>query len=440
VAPEAGWFPRIIACVFVALTTLLLGWVARQEFGPGSGWTAMWLVTPMILLPGLEQFTANTEMFLILPLLGTTAIYVVARERSTAWHWLTAGFLAAVTLLYKFTVFPLLAFVFVAWSYEQWKKERATWTLMKSWLSGAVGGLLASILALAFFLKTDGGNSLWDCVVRFNRHYASSNQFDCGGAEFRLGAFWSAWWFLFLLPLALIRKSPPRIVFWLAMTVLAFACGCGSYYGHYYIPTMVFCAVLDAAAVNALVAWFPVGSDDLRDWIRRGIVGVVVVLICLPNASRLVLSKREFQAGAYPYLDYPAAAKQLAEMTSPDDFVLFAGSEPQILSYAKRRSSTRFVLMYPLMIPTPLAASYQLEALDELKERPPAAIVLARRPESWIEQPASPTDFQRYVASLLQTDYELVGGFAAEHGSWQSPLPDTLVPSSEMQLFRRRKP
>ena len=65
---------------FVALATILLGFIARKEFGDGVAWLAMLLVTPMILLPGLDQFPANTEMFLLLPLLATFAIYVHARH------------------------------------------------------------------------------------------------------------------------------------------------------------------------------------------------------------------------------------------------------------------------------------------------------------------------------------------------------------------------
>src|SRR5208282_5191419 len=34
-APDVYWFPRILAGVFAALATALLGYIARREFGPG---------------------------------------------------------------------------------------------------------------------------------------------------------------------------------------------------------------------------------------------------------------------------------------------------------------------------------------------------------------------------------------------------------------------
>jgi hypothetical protein len=44
----------------VAVATALTGLVAWREFGPGVAWPTMWLLTPMVLQPGIEQFTANT--------------------------------------------------------------------------------------------------------------------------------------------------------------------------------------------------------------------------------------------------------------------------------------------------------------------------------------------------------------------------------------------
>ena len=109
-APNVFWFPRVLAGLFAALATCLLGLIARLEFGPGFALPTMWLVTPMLLFPGLWQFAANTEMFMLAPLLGTVAVYVVSRHRRGgpgAWFW--AGLLGATTLRYKSTALPVLA-------------------------------------------------------------------------------------------------------------------------------------------------------------------------------------------------------------------------------------------------------------------------------------------------------------------------------------------
>ncbi len=74
--PRCYWSPRILAGVFVALATVLLGYAVRLEFGTSVAWIAMWLATVMIPAPEFDQFAANTEMFLLLPLLTIVAVFV----------------------------------------------------------------------------------------------------------------------------------------------------------------------------------------------------------------------------------------------------------------------------------------------------------------------------------------------------------------------------
>ena len=117
-----------------------------------------------------------------------------------------------------------------------------------------------------------------------------------------------------------------------------------------------------------------------------------------------------------------------------------AGSEPQILFYANRLSPTRFVIVYPLMIATPLAQSYQQEAIRDLERRPPAVIVLARSDTSWLRQERSPPAFLEYLEKLLADHYERVGGWVADgpSGRWQEPLPDRDQANASLVLFRRK--
>src|SRR5438445_537515 len=52
-APKVYWFPRVLAALSAALATALTGWIAGREFGPGHAFPTMWLLTPMLLLPGM---------------------------------------------------------------------------------------------------------------------------------------------------------------------------------------------------------------------------------------------------------------------------------------------------------------------------------------------------------------------------------------------------
>jgi hypothetical protein len=275
--------------------------------------------------------------------------------------------------------------------------------------------------------------------MQFNRYYSASNQFAIASLWGRLAALASAWWILFLLPAVFIWKRPSRIWFWLALMIVALASGYGSPYGHYYIPAMPFWAVVSAIAIGVIVSAISARFNARLGWVI--ITACVLAVFLFTDAGPLSLSKEQFRAVMYPFQAPEAVAKRVAEITFPDDYVFIAGSEPEILYAARRRSPTRFVLVYPLMIPTPLAELFQRDAVHELQERPPAAIVLANTPGSWLSQPMSPKGFLQYVDDLISNDYDLLGGYMwKENGSgyWKEPLLPGEEANCSVLLFRRK--
>jgi len=141
-----------------------------------------------------------------------------------------------------------------------------------------------------------------------------------------------------------------------------------------------------------------------------------------------------------PFAECVPVAARVAELTQPNDYVYVAGSEPQILCYARRFSSTRFVIAYPLMFPSPLARDYQREAARDLEQKPPAVIVVATSNTSWLAGPESPPEFQSYLKGLLDAKYEQVGGFVreGETGQWMEPLPGEYASKASLIVFKKQ--
>jgi hypothetical protein len=450
--PNTFWLPRVLSGVFAGVAGCLLGWMVRLEFGPGLALPAMWLVTPMLLSPGLWQFTASTEMFLVVPLLATIAVYVVGRhsvgqgEGGGVGAWFLAGLLGATTLWYKYTVLPVLALLVVVWSVVEWRAGRGGKRLLCRWCAGMAGAGIASGVILLPFLVRDGGRRLWECTVVFNRFYRASASFGAEGFWSWVGAFWADWWILFLLLGVLAVRRAKRVWFWVGMFVAAWASTGASAFGHYYVVVMPFWAALAAVAIDEVAGAAGVRMNWPRAWMRRALTAGVVVLLCLPDLPWLACGKEQLAAekagGGNAFIESRAVARRVAGMTSPNDFVFVAGSEPRILCYAKRFSPSRFVIMYPLMIPTPLAPSYQQEAMAELERRPPAVIVLARSPLSWLAQEQSPAEFMSYLNRLLGERYEPVGGWIVEEqgGHWQEPLAAGDREKCSLVVFRRKGP
>ena len=444
--PHIFWAPRILACVFVALSTVLLGFIARVEFGTGFALPTMWLVTPMLLLPGIEQFTANTEMFMLLPLLGTVAIYCHSRQHGhKAEHWFAAGLLGAGTLLYKYTALPVLLFVYVVWSIEMWCANKKISSLCRCWLSAFVGGSLAAIAILGLFLLRDGGTRFWECTVLFNRYYTQLGLFGVAEFSSRLEGFWSEWWILFLIPWAALLKPNPRTFFWLGLFVCAtFATG-ASGYGHYYIVMTPFWALLTIIGVHSLASTAVRQSARPSKWLAPMLAAVVVILVMRPDVPWIIHTPGSFaedKLGKWnPFLESPLVAKRVAELSSPHDFVYVAGSEPQILYYAGRFSPTRFITVYPFMYPpAPVAKIYQEEAIRDLEKNPPSLIVLVQSATSWPSLATTPPDFSIFLSRLLKQNYNLVGGYISDEkeGRWSEPLAENEIASASLVLFKRK--
>jgi hypothetical protein len=443
--PHVFWAPRLLAYGFVGLATLLLGLIARREFGAGFALPTIWLATPMILLPGIDQFTANTEMFMLLPLLATVFVYVHSRHHGQKQKfWLAAGFLGATTLCYKYTALPVLAVLYAAWSVETWRQTGGAKQLLKGWLFAILGGLLAAGLELGFFLIHDGGVRLWECTVLFNRYYIESSNFGLEGLWFSLKNLWSNWWILFFIPFAAFLKPNPRIWFWIVMLVGALFSTSTSFYGQYYIVLMPFWALLGAVGIQTLASRIADWSGRPTRWVACFIAGVVVLLVLQPDVPWLKCTRERFvekKMTGYPFRESQTVAARVAQLSSPDDFVFIAGSEPQILYYAQRFSPTRFITAYSLMIPSPVALKYQQEAMFNLQRRPPSLIVFVSSGTSWTRQEATPLDFFVFLNNFIAENYDLVGGYVVngQREYWSEPLGSGELADASLILYKRKQ-
>jgi hypothetical protein len=445
--PHVFWSARILACVFVAAATVLLGFIARVEFGKGLALPATWLMTPTVLLPDLQQFVANTEMFMLLPLLAVVAIYCYSRQHGNQpKHWFAAAFAAVTALLYKYTALPVLIFVFAVWFTEAWRTAGNRSHIFRAIAAGIAGGSIAVVLALGYFLIHDGGRHLWECTVAFNRYYAASTSFGLVYFWKMLGNFWRNWWILFLMPWAALLEPRPRMWFWLGIFLCALLATNASQYGQYYVMAVPFLALLNVAGIGALSSRLGARFAPTSRWIGCMISTVVVLLVICPEIPMVLCSPEKFaekQFGGWsPFLESRQVAELVSKSTTPDDFIFIAGSEPQILCYAQRFSPTRFVTAYPLTIPTPMARSYQQEVIHDLQTRPPALIVLVQTPSSWLLRPETPPDFWEYLHNLLLENYEFAGGYLKDgtNGIWSPHLDERGISAASLLLYKRKLP
>jgi hypothetical protein len=428
----------------------------------------MLFFTPMVLLPEVQQFTANTEMFMILPLMGmlATAIFSLHGARG-ARAWLFAGIFGAISVWYKYTAAPMVGTLFAVWCAREWLDLKSASRLPRKLAFAAAGAFAVSIPILLPFLISDGAKQLWECTIRFNRFYTAAQPFGISGLRYVLNLLWTDWWILFLLPLALVVKPfltrRARIVrvgieekevnlshsshaapawFWAALFTASWLGTAGSIYGHYYVALMPFWAVLAALGAHHCAGWLAramAGNEIVVRWL---LVLAVTSLLCLSDLPWIQRSRQQFAqdklSGGNPFLEAVSAAERVASMTSINDFVFVAGSEPEIYCYSARLNPSRFITMYPLMIPTVLAAGYQQELINTLQREPPKVIVLARSGASWLRDARTPGDFLEFLNQLLKLKYDRGAGFIPEgtSGHWAEQMENAEASTASLVLYK----
>ncbi len=459
IAPSAFWAPRILAHICVALSLAALWWIARLEFGTRVAWPTVWIALPMVTLPALEQFTANTEMFMLLPLLLATFGYVLLRKNSReVWAWLLAGSFGAAAFWFKYTALPILLVLFGGMAIQTLMRhiDRARVTgssiqllkcagvVLRGCILALAGAALATTAIIIPFLWRDGGKHLWECTVQFNRLYAASATFSGESFWICVGPMLAQWWIIFLLPLGLFHHWRRRDAFWVIMFLAGWLGTGGSVYGHYYIPLLPFWALLSACGISKAAdlgrRWF---SWPGR-WTRCVLTAAAFCLISRSHLPWISISPDEFAARRYaglPFIEAQPAGKIVAQITKPSDTVYVAGSEPEILFYAHRRCATRFVIAYPLTLPSPVAFGYQREAITAFESNKPAVVIFVQNATSWLLQKETPNLFMPFLQKALETEYQRCDGFVPGVGGgvWKAQLDDSEAPNASLIIFQRKK-
>lgn len=436
--PNAYWPPRLIAAISLLLTIIILRMAVAREYGKRAAWISAWLALPMIMFPHLRPFAANTEKFLILPLVGTLAIYIFNRTKNSNWPWFWAGACGACAILYKQIAIGPVIYIFLFWLIEN---KQGTFRKL---LYALGGGTVAFLLSSGCFLFYGALPAFWEQLVVFNKYYASSFGWTSYYLINHFQKFITSWPAVFVLLGWYVLKRPPRFWFYFGLFVVSLATIANTPYGHYYIMLMPFWAAITAVSLDSLISdlakifRYPQGQNTFVLFFTF----LLLYSMIWPQLKFYTMPPLDLVAQLYgfynPFVESPIVANQVKRHTKPDDYVFIAGTEQQILYYAKRRTPTRLGGMYGLMMNHPKALAYQRELIDDLEKRKPKVIVFVRSPLSWLRQEKSPKMIFEYLDRLLKNEYKLVGGCIRKKdiAYWEEPLKEENIPFCSMLLYR----
>ncbi|HVN67069.1 MAG TPA: hypothetical protein VMT55_01750, partial [Candidatus Sulfotelmatobacter sp.] len=241
-------------------------------------------------------------------------------------------------------------------------------------------------------------------------------------------------------------RRPAHWLFYLGLFIIGWLPVFNSPYAHYLIIMMPVWAVIAAVSLDSLGERLALLAGRTH-WGSRVVVilaALAVVSLCWPARDYYFLSPAGIVAKRYgpanPFVESPHIAGRIRELTGPQDKIFIAGSEPQILFYAKRRGVSRFGGVYGLMMDQPRALEFQRELISELEKERPKVIVAVMTPTSWLCQPTSPTFFVDHLEKMLKEQYVLLGGTVrtGSQARWEEPLRPEDRPDSKLLLYRRK--
>ena len=370
---------------------------------------AVWSLDPAVL-----GFTANTEHFVVLPMLAGGLLLTRPAPTSLA-RVALAGLLLGIAFVMKqpggaFVAFGVCAVCVRA---RVWRRAALEAIML------VAAAALPYALTCAIMLVVGAAGPFWFWTVTYAREYVTMIPLADGLAALRaegghvIGSATALWLLATLGLTAPAWDAPARraAVFLGLLTVWGMVAVCPGlrFTVHYFILLLPALALWAGAAVSALAR---------RAGERRTIVATVVTVAAvaltlgqqrdvLLAPSTTAVARRVY--GSNPFPEAVEIAHYMRAHSTPDDRIAVIGSEPEIYFYAQRRAATSYIYMYPLMEPHPFAHRMQEEMIAQLERDPPRFLVLVNVDTSWSRRPDSSPALMAWAERTVNTSYEPVG-------------------------------
>jgi hypothetical protein len=428
---------HLFTALVVLTTALLLAFIVRRfasweesseasSHGPFFA-ALLYIVFTTTLLP-FDSLAANCELFMMLPLVGSVALYLcgVAGRRFRPLLLAGAGALVGIAILYKYQGGIHLALYGL---HAVWIGRSRPTRIVEAWLALLAGSAAVLGLAVVVLVHCDAWHAGW-FWFRFNFAYIGAG-LDwaevVGRAVPRISLVVGGALLLWVQGVGgafrtFLGRPRPRdselgfdrlTVGWLFLSALAVTTG-GRFFGHYFHQVTAPLAVLAAPGVANL--W---GS-------RRKLV---VTALAVPAAVFLVIGvghARVMAAAGQPEPDYSAMARFIDSHSASDDSLFVWGNSPVLYFEAGRPLGSRFAFANYLTGLSPATSSQTDPNVDATANIVPEswdmleADLAQRRPRLIVD--ASPGDIGHYgkfpparfprLQAILSHDYRPLGDLA----------------------------
>jgi hypothetical protein len=451
ISPHGYWSPRLLSLLFSFMTCGLLFILLQHEKRIIASYLCPVFLAAIWTAPFLTASVANVEIFMLLPLVGLYVWHSWHRSFPLKYRdWMLGGFLAATVNLFKpigavVTISILLLSLIQNWNVHRDIKK----SLLHDISAICAGGSAAILLSAGYFFIQGGWKELIEYSFVYNLFYSPPGPQGRPFFYFQqlFPSMLASWWPLLAVAILSLWVRPylwKSHLFLLSVIVFSVLFGA---YGHYWLLITPFLALIASFTFEQLTKRV-IRKEEISPgsaWSLVVIVGVFVAIMLIPVYRYLSLRSedmvRVFYGTQAPFLEAPKVAEIVASITNDSDRIFVAGSEPEIYFYSKRRSSTPFVITYPMTGSLRFSEHYQKHAIDDLIQYPPKVIVRCRYTD--LERAGYSKKLDVYLRYLINREYGLIGGFMkpseTDRGGWKAHplLPDELDRCS-LLVFKRQ--
>jgi dolichyl-phosphate-mannose-protein mannosyltransferase len=379
---------HFVGLLFEAASTCALFFLGLRFMGRFWAWLGAALFALLGADPLVQGTAANTELFMLCPLIFSQIAFFTAAEKSRrrVLFMILAGALIGIAFMFKQVA--LVNWLLLITTYPIFIGGRNRWQGAAKFAAWSAMGLLTVVgLVVLYFWRRGGLPEFVDNVFTHNLKYIGAV-----GALERLEYCWGTltilartqaivWVFAALGLVALLRSSRGKAAIFLAGWLITSAIGVsasGYFFPHYFQQLLPPLALAAAAGVErfAVVKFWKI----IPVW--GGRATLTLVLTALPAITLwpflFTYTPAEAVRKIYPgnfFAEMPEFARRLESVTLPETPVFIFGAEPELLFYAQRPSATRYIFLFPLYGPYDKIREKQLAAVREVEHAQPSTAV-----------------------------------------------------------------
>jgi hypothetical protein len=379
---------HLVGLLFAAASACALFFLGLRFIDRLWAWVGAALFALLSADPLVEGTAANTELFMLCPLIFSLIAFLAtaAKTKRDVSLMALAGALTGIAAMFKQVA--IVNWFFLAALYPVFTRGEKRWRGTVSFVGWSAAGLLTVLgLVVSYFWWRGGLHEFVNNVFTHNLEYISAV-----GASARIEYCWATltilartqaivWAFAAAGLIGLLTSGRAKwslfLTGWIVTSVVG-ASVSGYFFPHYFqqlLPALALAAAAGAAPLATAKFW-----KVLPQWSRR--LALILVLAFLPVLTLwpflFTYTPAEAVRKIYPgnfFAEMPEFAQRLKNVTPPDSSVFIFGSEPELLFYARRPSATRYIFLFPLYGPYGNTREKQMAAAAEVERSKPSTAV-----------------------------------------------------------------